>query len=82
MSGVGTSHTRAHVKQARFYLWVFQMVFSSPVGKYRKSYCSHPGVGIHIRVRVAQMLKFLIKVFVSLYLLTMLMDQVDNVACW
>ena len=49
-------------------------VFSSPVRKYRKSYCSHPGVGI----RVAQMLKFFIKVFVSLYLLTMLMDQVDT----
>ena len=32
-----------------------QLAFSSPVRKYRKSYCSHPGVG----VRVAQMLKFL-----------------------
>ena len=35
---------------------------------------SHPSVG----VRVAQMLKFLIKVFISLYLLNMLMDQVDT----
>ena len=55
-------------------------VFSSPVKKYRNSYCSHPGVGvrIHVRVRVAQMLKFLVKVFISLYLLNMLMDQVDT----
>ena len=51
-----------------------QIVFSSPVRKYRKSYCSHPGVG----VRVPPMLKFLIKVFISLYLLNMLMDQVDT----
>ena len=36
-------------------------VFSLPVQKYKKSYCSHPGVG----VRVAQMLKFLVKVFSS-----------------
>ena len=49
-------------------------VFSSPVRKYRKSYCNHPGVGI----RVAQMLKFLIKVFIRLYLLIMLMDQVGT----
>ena len=54
----------------------FCFVFSSPVRKYRKSYCSHPGVGVC--VRVAQMLKFLIKVFISLYLLNMLMDQVDT----
>ena len=46
--------------------------FSSPVRKY----CSHPGVGV--RARVAQMLKFLIKVFISLYLLNMWMDQVDT----
>ena len=51
-------------------------VFSSPIQNYRKSYCSHPGVSV--RVRVAQMLKYLIKVFVSLYLLTMLIDQVDT----
>ena len=47
---------------------------SSPVRKYRKSYCSHHGIG----VRVAQMLKFLVKVFVSLYLLNFFMDQVDT----
>ena len=53
------------------------MLFSSPVRKYRKSYCNHPGVCVG--VRVAQMLKFLIiKVFISLYLLNMLMDQVDT----
>ena len=51
-------------------------IFSSPVRKYRKSYCSHPGVGV--RVRIAQMLKFLVKVFINLYLLNMLMDQVDT----
>ena len=55
---------------------LFHMLISSPVRKYRKSYCSHLGVGV--RVRVAQMLKFLIKVFISLYLLNMLMDQVDT----
>ena len=53
-------------------------LFSSPVRKYRKSYCSHPGVGVRVRVRVAQMLKFFIKVFISLYLLNMLMDQADT----
>ena len=59
---------------------VAAVVFSSPVRKYRKSYCSHSGVGVgvRVRVRVAQMLKFLIKVFISLYLLNMLMDQVDT----
>ena len=51
-------------------------IFSSPVRKYRKSYCSHPGVGVS--VGVAQMLKFLFKVFIRLYLLNMLMDRVDT----
>ena len=37
---------------------LFYMVFSSPVRKYRKSYCSHPGIGVC--VHVAQMLKFLV----------------------
>ena len=56
------------------------IIISSPVRKYRKSYCNHPGVGVgvRVRVRVAQMLKFLIKVFIRLYLLNMLMDQVDT----
>ena len=44
--------------------------------EYRKSYCSHPGVGVS--VGVAQMLKFLVKVFMRLYLLNMLMDRVDT----
>ena len=48
------------------------LVFSSPVRKYRKSY------GVVVSVRVVQMLKFLVKVFISLYLLNMLMDQVDT----
>ena len=53
-----------------------QNLLSSPVQKYRKSYCSHPGVGV--RIGVAQMLKFLVKVFLSLYLLNVMMDQVDT----
>ena len=28
------------------------IVFSSPVRKYRKSYCSHPGVGVGVSVGV------------------------------
>ena len=59
-----------------FSLNVKSFLFSSPVQKYRKSYCNHPGVGVG--VRVAQMLKFLVKVFISLYLMNMLMDQVDT----
>ena len=64
------------------------LLFSSPVRKYRKSYCSHPGVGVGVGVGVgagvgvgvgvAQMLKFLVKVFRSLYLLKLWMDQVDT----
>ena len=53
-------------------------IFSSPVRKYRKSYCNHPGVGVGVSVRVAQMLKCLVKVFVCLYLMNMPMDQVDT----
>ena len=62
-------------------LWqnfLFCIVFSSPVRKYRKSYCSRVGVHVRVGVRVAQMLKFLIKVFISLYLLNMLIGQVDT----
>ena len=55
-----------------------QLAFSSPVRKYRKSYCSHPGVCFSVGVGVTQMLKFLVKVFMSLYLLNLLMDQVDT----
>ena len=40
-------------------------------------YCNHPGVGVGVSVHVVQMLKFLVKVFISLYLLNMLMDKVD-----
>ena len=47
-------------------------VFSLPVRKYWKSYCNHPGVG------VAQMLKFLVKVFISLYFLNVSMDLVHT----
>ena len=51
-------------------------VFSSPVRKYRKSYnnCSHPGVG----VGVAQNVKGFGYSFMSLYLLKLMMDQVDT----
>ena len=35
-------------------------------------------VGVGVGVGVAQMLKFLVKVFMSLYLLKLLMDQVDT----
>ena len=56
--------------------------FSSPVRKYRKSYCSHPGVGVSVdigvSVGVAQMLKFLVKVFMSLYILKLFFDQINN----
>ena len=51
-------------------------LFSLPVRKYRKSYCSHPGVGVS--VGIALMLKFLVKVFIILYLLNIWMDQVDT----
>ena len=56
------------------------IIFSSPVQKYRKSYCSHPGFGISVSfgICVAQMLKFLGKVFMSRYLLKLWMDQVDT----
>ena len=46
------------------------------------------GVGVSVSVGVAQMLKFLVKVFMvfmSLYLLKLLMDQVDTLLvgrCW
>ena len=61
-------------------MFLYCVIFSSPVQKYRKSYCSHPGVGvcIGVSVRVAQMLKFLVKGFISLYLMNILMDQVDT----
>ena len=52
----------------------FSHFISSPVPKCRKSYCSHPVVGIG----VAHLLKFLVKVFISLYLLNLFMDQVDT----
>ena len=51
--------------KARLNPYKHGVLFSSPVRKYRKSYCSHGGVG----VGVAQMLKFLVKVFRSLHLL-------------
>ena len=52
------------------------MVFSSPIRKFRKSYCCHFGVGVG--VGVAQIVKVFGKVFISLYLLKLIMDQVDT----
>ena len=37
-----------------------------------------PGVSIGICVGVAQMLKFLVKIFICLYLLNLMMNQVDT----
>ena len=51
-------------------------VFSSPVRKYRESYCRNPGVGVG--VGVAQNVKIFGESFTSLYLLKLLMDQVDT----
>ena len=34
--------------------YLYVTVFSSPVRKYRKSYCSHPGVGVSVGIGVAQ----------------------------
>ena len=54
------------------------IVFSSPVRKYRKSYCSHPVSASALASALLKMLKFLVKVFMSLYLLKLWMDQVDT----
>ena len=50
----------------------FVVIVSSPVRKYGV------GVGFGVSVSVAQMLKFLVKVCMSLYLLNLLMDQFDT----
>ena len=64
-----------------FKIFNYFFVFSSPVRKYRKSYCNHPGFVVSVSVRVAQMLKFLVKVVISLYLLNILMNLVDTLHC-
>ena len=46
-------------------------VFSLPVLKYSL-------YGVSVRVGVAQILKFLVEVFMSLHLLRLLMDQIDT----
>ena len=76
MDIVGLQGLQKITRVANITKLICAFVFSSPVRKYRKSYCNHPGVGV--RVRVAQMLKFFIKDFRSLYLMNMLMDQVDT----
>ena len=43
-------------------LFIFSFIFSSPVRKCRKSYCSHVGVNVSI----AQILKFLVKVYITI----------------
>ena len=42
------------LKNAKTLLWALtgRFLFSSPVRKYRKSYCSHPGVGVSVGVGV------------------------------
>ena len=42
--------------------------------KVLEEYCNHPGVGVHVGVHVgvAQMLKFLVEVFISPYLMNKL----------
>ena len=42
----------------------------------KSMFCTHPGVGVCIRV--AQLLNFLVKVFISLCLLNILIDPVDT----
>ena len=86
--GIGSEISLNETTQQNIHQHFF--IFSSPVRKYRKNYCSHPGVGVGVSVGVsvcvsvgvgvgvAQMLKFLVKVFIRLYLLNMLMDQVDT----
>ena len=49
-------------------------LFSSPVLSTGRAIA----VGVDVRVHVAKMLKFLVKVFINLYLLKLLMDQVDT----
>ena len=71
--GVGLSPSLAICDTSQ----VCQMVFSSPVRKYRKSYCNHPGINVGVGIGVGQIVKFLVNVFTSLYLLNLLMDQVD-----
>ena len=56
-------------------------LFSLPVRKYRKSYCSHPALALAFALLkcLSFWLKILgEKVFVSLYLLNFFMDQVDT----
>ena len=55
---------------------ICDFLFSLPVQKYRKSFCSQPGVVVS--VGVAQNVKVLVEVFMSLYLLKLWMDQVDT----
>ena len=53
------------------------IIFGLSVRKYRKSYCNYTGIGVCISV--VQMLKFLVIVFICLYLLNMWrMDHVDT----
>ena len=62
--------------------WCANTFTGSRIRKYRKSYCTHPGVGVGVRIGVAQMLVFFFFFFffffINLYLLNILMDQVDT----
>ena len=61
----GKPHSELTCMNRHSYI-TFRFIFSSPVRKYRKSYCSHVGVGVSVGVGVgvgvgvAQMLKFLV----------------------
>ena len=64
-------------------------IFSSPVQKYRKSYCTTPSIGIGLALAaalvLAKMLKFYFKVFKTLYFLNPQMDLIYiwfNYRCW
>ena len=47
---LNTHYSPAHIEATLY-------IFSSPVRKYRKSCCNHPGVGVlvRVRIRIAQM---------------------------
>ena len=56
--------------------------FGSPLGKYRESCCSHPGVSVHVGdcvcISIVQMSKVFGFSFYKSITLEHVMDQVDN----
>ena len=55
-------------------------IFSSPVRKYRKSYCTTPGVGVGVGIGVNKNVKVLRQSFKTLY--DLLNPQMDLVYIW